>query len=194
MINKIRHNLHSRIAVFCFFIVIFLFPFPLNADNITEEQKIKAALLLKLTHFIDWPETSNSNNSSSDYFKICILGRDDFGSALNLLSGRKVNESSIEIARFNNSQSVINNCQLVFISVSKAPFIKTIINKFNNSPLLTISDSKHFAEKGGMIQLVTKNKHIGFKVNLKKVKASGLKISSTLLQLSTIVDTDMSIK
>ncbi len=42
-----------------------------------------------------------------------------------------------------------------------------------------------------MIQLVTKDKHISFKINLKKAEASGLKISSTLLQLSTIVDNDI---
>lgn len=189
MINKIINNLHNRISVFCVFILIVLFSFPINADNTTDEQKIKAALLLKLTHFIDWPKSSQNNSAGS--FKICVLGQNEFGSALNLLNGKKVNELSVVTERFNNSQSIINNCQLVFISESKRPFLTSILNKFDRAPVLTISDSKQFAEKGGMIQLVTKNKHISFKINLKKAEASGLKISSTLLQLSTIVDNDI---
>ena len=189
MIDKIINNLHGRISVYCIFFIVVLFSFPINADNITDEQKIKAALLLKLTQFIDWPESSK--NSSSGYFKICVLGQNEFDSALTLLNGKKSNELTVETEQFNNSQSVINNCQLVFISESKRPFLTSILNKLNRAPVLTISDSKQFAEKGGMIQLVTKDKHISFKINLKKVEASGLKISSTLLQLSTIVDSDI---
>ncbi len=189
MIDKIINNLHGRISVLCIFFIVILFSFPINADNITDEQKIKAALLLKLTHFIDWPESSQ--NTSSGIFKICILGQNEFGSALKLLNGKKVNELTVETEQFNNSQSIINNCQLVFISESKRPFLTSILNKFDRTPVLTISDSKQFAEKGGMIQLVTKNKHISFKINLKRAKASGLRISSTLLQLSTIVNSDI---
>lgn len=158
----------------------------LAGGPVSTEYRLKAALIYKLTRFVEWPKTGDTHGA--EQFGICVLGRDDFGSALDALQGRVVNDAVISIRRFNQSDGVGMNCQMIFISDSKRAFIGTILHSFGNYPILTIGDSSRFAEKGGMIQFTRDGKHIGFKINLRRAHASGLKIAAPLLQLATIVD------
>lgn len=157
------------------------------ADKAPSEYKLKAALLYKLTHFVEWPVETSSRESN--HFNICLLGRDDFGSALDSLSTRKVNGLPIAIYRFSHSTGIDKQCQLLFISDSKQAFLSSIIQSLGRQSVLTISDARKFAEYGGMIQFVSKQKHIGFKINLKKAQTAGLKIAAPLLELATIIST-----
>lgn len=149
-----------------------------------DEYKLKAALLYKLTRFIEWPD-----NGLADNFGICVLGKDNFGSALDTLEKRKVRSQAIIIHRIKLSKNVDKQCQLIFISDSKQGFLPTIFKSLAQRPILTIGDSKSFAEKGGMIQFTRGAKRIGFKINLQQAKAARLSIAAPLLELATIVKT-----
>lgn len=157
------------------------------ADEALSEYKLKAALLYKLTHFVEWPAIAS--NPKSNRFNICLLGRDDFGGALDSLSTRKVNGLPIAISRFSYSKGIDKQCQLLFISDSKQAFLSSIIQTLGRQPVLTISDAKDFVEQGGMIQFVSENKHIGFRINLRKARAANLIIAAPLLELATIIST-----
>ncbi|BCL62858.1 hypothetical protein DGMP_35510 [Desulfomarina profundi] len=156
------------------------------AGSVSPEYKLKAALLYKLTRFIEWPEQYSQGDDGS--FGICILGQDDFGSLLDTLQKRYVNNARISIHRFMQSEGINENCQLVFISDSKRSYLNSIINTLANKPILTIGESKKFADQGGMIQFVLNDGQIGFKINIGHVHTSGLKIAAPLLELATIVD------
>ncbi len=157
------------------------------ADKALSEYKLKAALLYKLTHFVEWPATASSPKPNR--FNICLLGRDDFGSALDSLSTRKVNGIPIAISRFSYSTGIDKQCQLLFISDSKQAFLSSIIQTLGKQPVLTISDARDFVEQGGMIQFVSEKKRIGFRINLRKARAANLKIAAPLLELATIIST-----
>lgn len=175
-----------------FMLLLVLYPLQLMADSVSAEYKLKAALIYKLTRFVEWPKVSdNTSKQQQNHFGLCILGRDDFGTALDTLNGRKVGTAVIFVQRFKQSGSINKYCQLVFISDSKQAFLTSIINSIRQYPILTIGDSPDFAKKGGMIQLIHGDKRIGFNINLQRAKASGLKISAPLLELSTIVCSDI---
>jgi hypothetical protein len=158
-----------------------------SAVNTTAEYKLKAALLYKLTRFIEWPPR---DGTAASRFGICVLGRDDFGQSLDELSVRKVGEASIVIHRFKNSGSIGASCQLVFISDSKRAFLGKILRRLKKKPMLTVSDSEGFAVHGGMVQMSLADKRITFKINHRAAKMAGLKISSKLLNIATIVDSE----
>jgi len=170
------------------YLLLVLFAAHLHA-NATEpllsEYKIKVALLYKLTRFVEWPPATESATPES--FNICVLGRDDFGSNLNVLEERKVNGIAIAIRHYSYSTSVESSCQLLFVSDSKAAFMKSILHTFKNQPILTVSDARNFAKDGGIIGLVLGQKHIGFEINLDAAHAAGLKISAPLLELATVI-------
>jgi hypothetical protein len=54
--------------------------------------------------------------------------------------------------------------------------------------ILTVSDIRHFAQKGGMVEFIPKENQITFAINTGQVEKTKLKISSRLLQLATIVN------
>ncbi len=165
---------------------LFLFGEPLShASAMTEEYKLKTALLYKLAKFVTWPESGNANAMGE--FGICVLGRDDFGAALDALSGRRVGEQPIVIHRVGQSEGIRQQCRIVFISRSKRAFVNDIANALGDRPILTVGDSKGFAKQGGMIEFILANGRIGFRINLGRVEQAGLKIAAPLLGIASIV-------
>ncbi len=156
-----------------------------SAGLASSEYKLKAALIYKLTRFVEWPGDALAGES----FGICLLGRDDFGSALDALETREVRHKPIRIQRFVQSESVDESCQILFVSKSKRPFLGNILRTLARQPILTISDLDRFAEKGGMIEFTRGRKRIGFRINLQRANSAGLKIAAPLLELATIVET-----
>lgn len=183
----IKSRVHCWCQWLCLLLLFATLPFQATAAGpaISAEYKLKAALIYKLTRFVEWPATVSSKLHNN--FGICLLGRDDFGRELDLLEGRMVGDATISIHRFNQSESIGTQCQLVFISGSKQAFLRPILRSLGQNPILTIGDSVGFAEKGGMIQLTRDGKRIVFSINLQRANISGLKIAAPLLRLATIV-------
>lgn len=161
-------------------------PLQLYAAPAPEEYKLKAALIYKLTKFIDWPAESAANIQS---FGICLLGEDYFGDALESLENRKVNDKSIRVYQHTQSEAIDERCQIVFISDSKQTFIKPILQSLLERPILTLGDMDDFAASGGILQFTRGKKRIGFLINLESAKKSKLSIAAPLLDLATVVKT-----
>jgi len=161
------------------------------------EYKLKAALIYKLTHFVEWPDRSSltstnkniSNRYKENFFNICVLGDNPFGDILEPLRQRHVEGLPIQIYYFLQSEDVGRSCQLLFISDSKRAFVKTILTTFSQRPTLSLSDIPGFAALGGMIEMTQGNKTIGFTINPDEAKAAGLSIAAPLLELANITDT-----
>ncbi len=177
----------QRVALQCCLLIL-LITLPLHGmsgHRPNAEYKLKAALLYKLTKFVEWPET---DSDASDWpFGLCVLGKDHFGTALNALEQRKVAGRAIVIRRLDQSEAVRGHCDLVFISDSKRAFLRPILQGLREMPILSVGDVEGFAEQGGIIQF-TAGKRIGFKINIERARLSGLKIAAPLLQLATIVN------
>jgi hypothetical protein len=54
-------------------------------------------------------------------------------------------------------------------------------------PVLTVSDRRHFAASGGMVELFVEDGRLRFAVNVDAARRAGLHLSSRLLSLATIV-------
>lgn len=180
-----NNRLYQTTLLCCLALLVFMQPLRLMADNAPgEEYKLKAALLYKLTQFVEWP--SLKTNPENALFGLCVLGENDFASSLDALKLRKIGDRTISVNYYRQSSDVIGNCDLVFISKSKRPFLKSILRKLKNHPVLSVSDIKNFAQRGGIIQFTT-GKQIGFKINIESAKNSRLKIAAPLLQLAEII-------
>lgn len=168
------------LAALCLGVLLSL---PAIANPGTDEYKLKAALIYKLAKFVTWPPRDGENNT----FGICVLGRDDFGSALDALKERRLGDQSIGIHHFGQSEGIHGECQIVFISASKKAFVTDIANAIGDRPILTVGDSKDFAAQGGMVEFVLDSGRIGFNINRDRVEHAGLKIAAPLLGIANIV-------
>ncbi len=183
-----KHGMLMVMGRLCLMLLLLLAIDPRWALAVSSEYKLKAALIYKLTRFVEWPE----NMPRRSDFGICILGRDDFGSAVDALESRQVGGLPIRIRRLVQSEAVDEHCQILFVSESKRPFLRSILASLEGRPILTIGDVEGFAHKGGMIEFIRGRKRIGFRINLRQATRAGLKLSAPLLELSTIVETTTS--
>ncbi len=166
-------------------LLLALLPWQLFAAPPTEEYKLKAALIYKLSKFVEWPDPAKAGTVQN--FGICVLGEDFFGPALEVLETRETGGLPIRIKYVSQSEGIGTECQVVFVSKSKRAFIRSILKNLGDRPILTLGDTQGFAEQGGIIEFTRGDKRIGFKINLESAERSGLKIAAPLLELATII-------
>jgi hypothetical protein len=70
------------------------------------------------------------------------------------------------------------------VSPSEKNRLPKILEAVIGTSVLTVSETDHFTEAGGMINFVIKNDEIRFQINDEAAKKAGLKISSKLLSLA----------
>jgi hypothetical protein len=158
--------------------------FSLAESPSAEESALKAALVYKLAQFVDWPQTAGQ-----EAFAFCLLGEDVFGGALDRLQGRQLDKRPVVVRHYRQSEAVAPDCRVLFIGPDKTPFEREILARFAGRPMLTLGESEHFAENGGMIQLRRSGRKFAFVINPGRARRDGLTIAAPLLSMSTIVET-----
>jgi len=153
------------------------------------EYRIKAAFLLNFTKFISWPDDRLDDKDAP--IIICVVGENHFGVALDAIRGKTVRGRPIEV-RYLSNPAALPSCHVAFMSHSLQGKGSEILRKLTHAPVLTVGETRDFARQGGMINFIMKNNKIRFEINPSVVKASSLKISSQLLKLAVIVETDHS--
>ncbi len=151
------------------------------------EYQVKAAFLFNFTQFVQWPESTFTQNQP---IVIGILGKDPFGTALSsMVEGEQVNGRTVQVVRYEQPAD-IKNCHILFIPVSERARTLVVLNQLRDQRILTVGESEGFARLGGMIHLQNENNKIKLVINHEAAKQENLDISVKLLKLSTIVSTD----
>jgi len=134
------------------------------------EYVMKATYLYNFMIFTQWP-----GHEPNTPLNLCVLGRDNFGSALNTLEGKTVNGVKLSINRLSNTSGV-KNCNLLFVTEQEAGNMDLINRQIGDAPVLTVVDTPPTGDVG--IELSLDGKRIVFDVNLKKARMGGMALSS----------------
>lgn len=144
------------------------------------EPEVKAAFLYNFTKLVTWPKHAFASNSAP--LVIGVLGKDPFGKQLdNILAGRTLGARKIHAERFKSGEA-FTNCHVLFISDSERRRLDFILSDLRDKPILTVGDTKGFAEQG-MIELAKTNGTISLSINLVAANRAGLALSSHLTRL-----------
>jgi YfiR/HmsC-like len=149
------------------------------------ENQVKATFIYNFSRFIDWPTGTFTSGRSS--LRVCVLGNDPFGGALDSIKGKNVQGRKIQIEHL-ESFSKLEACQILFISSSEKGHLKEILESAKHSRIVTIGEMSQFTQNGGVVALAMRKDRIHFSVNLDAANETGVKISSTVLRLATIVN------
>jgi hypothetical protein len=148
------------------------------------ENEVKSAYLYNFGKFVEWPAKATS---AGEFFTICVLGDDTFGSTLETTIAREtINGKQVLVERVAKPQDAAS-CRILFISSSEQSRIKQILAELDKTSVLTVSDMPEFTGRGGMIQFVVEAKRVRFEVNLTSAERSGLTLSSQLLKVAVNV-------
>lgn len=149
------------------------------------EYEVKAAMLHRLTNFVEWPSSAYPDPQGPTVF--CVLGRDPFGDFLaSMVSKQAANGRPAQIRRLQNVKEV-RGCHVLYISTSERKNVAQIFSGLKGSNVLTVGEMAQFAEGGGMIQFSLEERQVRFAINLDAASRAELKISSRLLALARIV-------
>ena len=156
---------------------------PAQADSQFEEYQVKAAFLYNFAKFVQWP--SETFHDSDSPIKICVLGKDPFGDALNRLKNKNVGSRKLIIERLRRGDA-LDKCQILFISDSEKNSVPEILRGVKKLPVLTVGDMKGFVQSGGIINFISKENQVSFEINVDSAERSKLRVSSQLLQVANI--------
>lgn len=149
------------------------------ADSMVEYQ-VKAAFIYNFIAFTHWPD------STGQTINLCVYGEDYFDQEIDKLQNRSINNRHIKVVRITNPDK-LKACQAIFFSKSVSAQLSSILSDLQNEPILTLADSPNATAQGIAINMSLVNEKIVFEINLTKARASGLDISSKLLQLAVKV-------
>jgi len=167
-------------------VVLFLFTLlngtlRIQAQTPTEYQ-LKAAVIYNFPKFVDWPDADPNLP-----IVIGILGDDPFGHDIDrTINGKTANGRALVIKRFSSLQS-LTACQILFVSSSQRGNLRQIFAMASSVGALTVGESDHFAEAGGMIHLTMVNSKVRLVINQAAAERAGLKISAKLLSLAQVI-------
>ena len=177
--SRSRERVAGCVLSMLFFLTL---PGKLPANSAAEEYSVKAAFLFHFAQFVEWPEeTFKDANSPLTY---CAVGNDPFqGSLDTILSGKTIGTRSFRVLHFQQPQE-IQGCQVLFIGAGEKKRLPEILAKTKANSVLTVGESEHFAQEGGMIGFVLEENKIRFEINVETAQKAKLKISSRLLALA----------
>lgn len=153
--------------------------------NTSSEYQVKAAFLFHFAQFVDWPpEAFKAMDSPVTY---CTAGGDPFEGGLDeSVKGKTISGRPVRVLHFKEAGES-QGCQILFLGIADKKVVSATLGKLNGSPVLTVGESEHFAQGGGMIGFFLEDNKVRFEINLEAAERAKLKISARLLALAKTV-------
>jgi hypothetical protein len=161
-------------------------PAHLAAAAAGEEYEVKAAILLNLAKFVNWPPSRVPDPHAP--LVVGILAPADVAATVEkAVADKSAGAQAIAVRRL-NSPAGAAECHLVFIARTAKRPSQEELAEMARLGVLTVGEQEGFAAGGGVVGLVVKNQRVGMEINMKAAQSGRLKISARVLALATIVD------
>ena len=156
----------------------------LNAADADAEYRLKAALMYKMTKFVQWPEVETDDSTAG--FVLCMLGRDPFGAALDPILQRQVNGKPI-VSRMLSGPADAAQCDMAYLSTDGLARYPGALRQLSSEGVLTVSDQRGFASQGGMVELARRGRRLVFRVNRSVAAQAGIHFAAPFLEIAVLV-------
>jgi hypothetical protein len=153
-----------------------------------DEYAIKSTIIYKILKFTQWPQPSNKNI----HFTISILGETTPGKEIKI-PWETIDKRRIVIRKIRNL-SEINDSEVLFITSAEAYRIDAILDYIGNKPVLTMGDTRGFAQKGVIINFYIHKNSVKFEINHEASKKASLQMHSQLYVIGRVVKTKKSLE
>jgi hypothetical protein len=146
------------------------------------EYAVKASYLYKFAPFVEWPPRAFAAPDSP--LRICVVGADPFGAMLaDGVRGQQVDGHPMTVEH-PDAAAGMAQCHILFVGKTVAP--ADLLRAVAGRPVLTVTDRSR-GVVGGMIEFTLVDGRVRFDIDDAAAAASGVQISSKLLQLAVKV-------
>jgi hypothetical protein len=166
------------------------------------EFDVKAAFLYNFGKFVQWPApaadvaastftvlsiSTAASPSNSEPFTIGVLGTDPFKPGLEKrLAGKTIQDRTVDVKVSQNIDD-LRDCRIIYIAPGAEQDTAYVLGRLADKPVLTVGEGKRFFLQGGMVSFQMESRRIRFDINLQRVRAAGLDMSSQLIRLGRTV-------
>lgn len=150
------------------------------------EYQVKAAFLFNFAKFVNWPAATFESSRSP--ISICVVGPDPFDGALEQTIGERTVRGRPVVVRSADGPESAAACQIVFFAESERAL--SLARRLARAPVLTVGETDGFAEDGGIVNFKIEENRVRFEINPDAASRAGLRLSSQLLNLATVVRED----
>ena len=161
------------------------------SEKTFEEYAVKAALLERISNYIEWPQEKDPDDQSKPFiikvigvspFVITRNGRNTDEDWLTILyKTQKIKNKKVEIHYISKIKD-IPGCHILFVSRSMKNKLPEILEVARKYPILTVSDTEGFAKKGIDINLYIDHDSPKYEINETALKASALTVRYQLFE------------
>jgi hypothetical protein len=152
------------------------------ANQSVTQPALRAAFLYNFAKFTEW-----NSDASPGPLTICIL--DDAavqGALSDLVGGSTINGRAVAISRGGRLRA----CHLLYVGDADRDRAASILDELQGASVLTVSNGHDFVRLGGIVGLFVDEGRMRFVINQAAAHRAGLRLSSRLLQLATILTDD----
>ena len=176
-------------------VTLLMFGFEATAQDIdssdSSEYLIKAGFIYNFAKLVEWPASAFAQPGHS--MVIGVLGNDSFAATLErVVDGKKIESRPLLVKRLKwNKDFKDCGCQILFIASPESSRADEMIQLLKGTSVLTIAETPGFTKRGGIIDFTLEDSKVRFEVNVDAARQVGLNISSRLLSLAKIVQTNI---
>lgn len=158
-----------------------------EAAAVLLERRVKAALIYRLTNYVEWPESAFADASSP--FGIGIAGADLLAAELTeFAAGRRVLNRPLAVRRRARKAESFKDVQLIFIGREETAQLAGIIRAAPPNALI-VTESENALALGSVVNFVIVEGQVRFEVSLEAAQKRNLRLSSRLLSVAQAVRT-----
>lgn len=160
---------------------------PAMADGTAaEEEQVKAAFLFNFAKFVEWP--AGTSSAIEGPLRLCVMAGGSFEHALReVVRGKLISGHPLLVEHPRDLRGA-KDCQVLFFGRwIQDKETAAVLRGLAGAGVLTVGETEDFARRGGIINFVLENNHMGFEINVDAADRAGVKISSKLLSLAKIM-------
>lgn len=144
--------------------------------------RVEAAFLRNFARYVGWPARAFASERSA--WSICIVGNGHFDSALEATFRNRTEQGrTFEVVRHARPEQ-LPACQIVFVDVAQAAERRAVLARLSKQPVLTVGNAPEFLDEGGIVRLLA-GERVEMSINLDQARAASLTIPSTMLEVSS---------
>ncbi|MBI3129938.1 MAG: YfiR family protein [Acidobacteria bacterium] len=145
-----------------------------------EEYETRAAFLLSLAKFTEWPEEALP---AGDPLSIGIVGDSPMAPALEALGQGTLLGRKLVIRRFRNAFEV-QPCHILYFTSGEERFLPNLRTKLAAQGVLTIGETSFFLGYGGALHLFSEDGRLRFVLNRAALDQSHLRVAVQVQRLA----------
>lgn len=147
------------------------------------EDEVRAAYLFHIIKYIDWPKPDKSDNTIT----ICVLFNKSTRKSHSVfqLQGKKSVKGELDIVPLDEKKPK-KGCEVIYAEKADKKQLMTSIDQYGQAKTLVVTSEAQTYDDVAMIGLLRVKDNIRIFVNLPRVSAKELHISSQLLEVAEV--------